>query len=261
VASGKGGVGKTTVAVNLALALAAQGRRVGLVDADLYGPDVPRMLGLRRRADTAEITLFARRGELQSRLQAVQRHGVQLASAAFLLGENQGLGLAAGLAQLLIQRLITDVVWDDPDLLVVDLPPGTADVQQSVFATRSRPVFVLVVVTPQVIAHLDARRLLGQLADGRPRAARRGPVVLGGVQNMTGQVCPSCGETTPLFPPAPAEESIWGLVPLLASVPFSTLAASDADLGRPVLVTRAVPAQVAAFETLAAEVDRLVRPG
>ena len=96
VASGKGGVGKTTVAVNLALALTAQGQRVGLVDADLYGPDVPRMMGLRRRAEAGHVTLFARPGAPDSRLQTVSQHGVQLASAALLLGENQGLGRAAG---------------------------------------------------------------------------------------------------------------------------------------------------------------------
>src|SRR5262245_61711300 len=91
VASGKGGVGKTTVAVNLALALASAGLRTGLVDADLYGPDVPRMLGLRRRQDARELTLFAGQGRAGARLQAVEQHGIQLASAAFLMGEAQGL--------------------------------------------------------------------------------------------------------------------------------------------------------------------------
>src|SRR6202161_354480 len=91
VASGKGGVGKTTVAVNLAIALSAQGQRTGLVDADLYGPDVPRMMGLRRRAEASSVTLFARPGAPDSRLQALNQHGGQLASAAFLLGENQAL--------------------------------------------------------------------------------------------------------------------------------------------------------------------------
>src|ERR1700728_3856327 len=104
IASGKGGVGKTTVAVNLALALTAQGQRVGLVDADLYGPDVPRMMGLRRRAEAGHVTLFARPGAPDSRLQTVSQHGVQLASAAFLLGENQGLGITGGIAQLLTRR-------------------------------------------------------------------------------------------------------------------------------------------------------------
>jgi ATP-binding protein involved in chromosome partitioning len=252
VASGKGGVGKTTVAVNLALALAAAGRRVGLVDADLYGPDVPRMLGLRRRADARELTLFSVRGTPQARLQAIERHGLQIASAAFLMGDRQGLGLEASLAQLLVRRLIADTEWQRPDCLVVDLPPGTADVQQFVFALRHRPVYVLVVVTPQVIAHSDVRRLLADLQ-------RRTAVTIGGVENFSGLICAHCGEVTPMFPAAPADESIWGLVDRLVSVPFSPAAAADADQGRPVMLTRAVPAQVAAFELLATEVSARMR--
>jgi len=251
VASGKGGVGKTTVAVNLALALRARGRTVGLVDADLYGPDVPRMLGLRRRRDAGGITLFAARGQRGSRLEVIERHGLQVASAAFLLGENQGLGAQAGIAELIVRRLIADAAWDDVDCLVVDLPPGTADIQQFVFGMTGRPVFVLVVVTPQVIAHQDARRLIADLA--RYRAAS-----VGGVENMSGQICPNCGEPTPLFPEAPAGESIWDLIPRLARVPFSARVASDADQGVPVMVTGAVPEQVSAYTALAGLLDERI---
>jgi ATP-binding protein involved in chromosome partitioning len=263
VASGKGGVGKSTVAVNLALALTAAGLRVGLVDADLYGPDVPRMLGLRRRQDSRQLTVFSVRGTAAARLQPVERHGLQLASAGFLMGEAQGLGVTAGIAQLLVRRLIFDTDWGStgpgsdpryPDCLVVDLPPGTADIQQFVFELRGAPVHVLLVVTPQVIAHSDVRRLLGDL---RRHAAMRSsaPMTLGGVENFSGLVCAHCGEVTPMFPPAPPDESIWGEVERIVSVPFSPLAASDADAGRPVMLTRAVPEQVAAFELLAARVQ------
>ena len=247
VASGKGGVGKTTVAVNLALALHAQGHAVGLVDADLYGPDVPRMLGLRRKRDASSIMLSAPRSRAGSRLEVVERHGIQLASAAFLLGENQGLGIQADLAQLMVRRLITDAAWEDIGYLVVDLPPGTADIQQFVLGLTSRPVFLLVVVTPQVIAHQDARRLIAYLGQHNPG------VHLGGIENMSGQICPSCGHRTELFPAAPAEESIWGLVPKLVSIPFSAAAAADADRGLPVMVSGAVPEQAAAYEALAKE--------
>jgi len=252
IASGKGGVGKTTVAVNLALALTAQGSRVGLVDADLYGPDVPRMMGLRRQAEAGYVTLFARPGAASSRLQTVSQHGVQLASAAFLLGENQGLGVTGGIAQLLVRRLLGDTEWDGLDYLVVDLPPGTADIQQFVFALSGRPLYVLVVVTPQVIAHQDARRLIAHLAPRRSAAAARTHVA--GVENMSGQVCPDCGRTTPLYPSAPDEDSIWALIPKLARIPFSYQAARDADDGLPVMVTGAVPEQVAAYQLIAGQV-------
>jgi ATP-binding protein involved in chromosome partitioning len=254
VASGKGGVGKTTVAVNLALALTAQGYRVGLVDADLYGPDVPRMMGLRRRAEAAHVTLFARPGAPGARLQTVSQHGVQLASAAFLLGENQGLGITGSIAQLLARRLLADTGWDGLDYLVMDLPPGTADIQQFVFALSGRALYVLVVATPQVIAHQDARRLIAHLKPRRAAAAARTDVA--GVENMSGQICPHCGETTPLFPPAPDEDSIWSLIPKLASIPFSYQAARDADEGRPVMVTGAVPEQVAGYRLVAEQVRK-----
>lgn len=258
VASGKGGVGKTTVAVNLAIALTAQGQRTGLVDADLYGPDVPRMMGLRRTAEASYVTLFARPGAADSQLETVTAHGVRLASAAFLLGENQGLGIHGGIAQLLVRRLISDAEWGDLDYLVIDLPPGTADIQQFVFALTGRRMCVLVVATPQVIAHQDARRLIGHL---RPRRGARGGTLSGGVdvagvENMSGQVCPGCGQTTPLFPSAPEQDSIWQLIPRLASIPFSYQAALAADEGRPVMITGSVPEQVAAYQLTATELRR-----
>jgi ATP-binding protein involved in chromosome partitioning len=255
VASGKGGVGKTTVAVNLALALTAMGLRTGLVDADLCGPDVPRMMGLRRRTEAAHVTLFARAGAAGSKLETVRQHGVQLASAAFLLGENQGLGIHGGIAQLLVRRLITDSEWGELDYLVIDLPPGTADIQQFVFALSGARMCVLVVLTPQVIAHQDVRRLIAHLQPRRGSAGN-GALDVAGVENMSGQICPCCGETTPLFPAAPDEESAWSLIPRLASIPFSYQAARDADNGQPVMVTGAVPEQVAAYQLLAAELQQ-----
>jgi ATP-binding protein involved in chromosome partitioning len=254
VASGKGGVGKTTAAVNLALALNAGGLRVGLVDADLYGPDAAHMMGLRRKADAAHVTVFGARGSAASRLEAVQRHGIQLASAAFLIGEAQGLGVQAPIAQLLVHRLIASTGWDNPDCLIVDLPPGTADIQQLVFALGNRTMLALLVVTPQLVAHRDAHRLLHELDQGRA-------VILGGIENMAGQICPACGETTPLFVPAPADETIWTRIPKLASVPFSSQAAEDADRGLPVMITRSVPEQVAAYELTARAVQAALGAG
>lgn len=253
VASGKGGVGKTTVAVNLALALRRRGMRVGLVDADLYGPDAAHMLGMRRRQAAQHITLFAARGAAGSRLEVAEHAGVQVASAAFLMGESQGLGVDAAVAQLLVRRLIADADWEDVDCLVVDLPPGSADIQQFVFALAGHRVHVLLVVTPQVVAHRDAHRLIAELG-------RHGATIAGGVENMASQLCPSCGEQTQLFVPAPEHESIWASVPLLASIPFSARSAHDADNGLPVLVTGAVPEQVRAYESLAQTIVPLLRP-
>jgi ATP-binding protein involved in chromosome partitioning len=255
VASGKGGVGKTTVAVNLALGLQARGLTVGLVDADLYGPDAAHMLGLRRRASAQAITLFSARGTASSRLEVARQHGLQVASAAFLMGESQGLGLHAAVAQLLVRRLIVDATWEDLDCLVVDLPPGSADIQQFVFALQGHRVHVVLVVTPQVVAHRDAHRLLAELD-------RHGAAIAGGVENMASITCPDCGAASQLFVPAPAQESIWARVPLLASIPFSARGAHDADNGQPVFVTRAVPEQVTAYESLAGQIAGVLRqPG
>jgi ATP-binding protein involved in chromosome partitioning len=253
VASGKGGVGKTTVAVNLALALRSRGLTIGLVDADLYGPDAAHMLGLRRRESASHLTLFAARGTAGARLEVARQHGLQIASAAFLIGESQGLGVHGEVAQLLVRRLIADAAWEDLDCMVVDLPPGSADVQQFVFALAGRAVHVLLVVTPQVVAHRDAHRLLAEME------RHRAPVA-GGVANMASLTCPDCGASTDLFVPAPPEESIWTRVPLLASIPFSARAAHDADNGLPVLVTRAVAEQVRAYESLAARIAGLLGP-
>jgi ATP-binding protein involved in chromosome partitioning len=254
VASGKGGVGKTTAAVNVALALTALGVRVGLVDADLYGPDAAHMMGLRRRASAAHVTLFAARGTRSARLQAAERHGVQIASAAFLIGEAQGLGVHAELARMLVHRLISGTSWDAVDCLVVDLPPGTADIQQLVFSLGQRATYALLVVTPQLVAHRDAHRLLHEIDRGTA-------VILGGTENMAGQVCPRCGEVTDLFPPAPPDEAVWTRIPRLASVPFSAPAAADADRGLPVMVTRAIPEQVTAYELVAGHVRDAIARG
>jgi ATP-binding protein involved in chromosome partitioning len=254
VASGKGGVGKTTAAVNIALALTALGVRVGLVDADLYGPDAAHMMGLRRREAAAHVTLSAVPGAGASRLQAAERHGVQIASAALLIGEGQGLGIQAPLAELLVHRLISSTTWEAVDCLVVDLPPGTADIQQLVFALGNRTTFALLVVTPQLVAHRDAHRLLHELERGRA-------VILGGIENMAGQICPSCGDLTALFAAAPDEDAIWTRIPKLASIPFSAAVARDADRGKPVMITRAVPEQVTAYQSVARTIRDALQTG
>jgi ATP-binding protein involved in chromosome partitioning len=251
MASGKGGVGKTTTAVNVALALTSIDVRVGLVDADLYGPDAAHMIGLRRSADASHITLFAAPGTAAARIEAVTRHGVQIASTAFLIGENQGVGLQGPLARLLVHRLISGTNWEDIDCVIVDLPPGAGDIQQSVFGLADRTIYTIVVVTPQVVAHRDAHRLLQELE-------RANVAILGGIENMAYQICQSCGDITTLFTAAPEDEAIWTRIPKLASIPFSAPAARDADRGKPVMITRAVAQQVAAYEQVACQLRALI---
>src|SRR5688572_25388670 len=146
VASGKGGVGKSTISLNLAVSLAAtHGVRTGLLDADLYGPDIAAMVGLTRRRRTKSVEVWSASTERQP---AVERFGIELMSAQFLLGEDQSLSLTKSLAMLLLGRLRDGIDWGDLDLLVLDLPPGTADLQQLV-ARHFGLDGVLMVVTPQ----------------------------------------------------------------------------------------------------------------
>jgi ATP-binding protein involved in chromosome partitioning len=128
IASGKGGVGKSTVSLNLALALAERGHRVGLLDADLYGPDIPLMIGLTRQQRLRSWDLWRASGPV--RLEPVERFGIRVMSAGFLLGEDQALAFAAPLVQVVLHQLLTGVAWGELDELLVDLPPGTADLQQ-----------------------------------------------------------------------------------------------------------------------------------
>ena len=253
VASGKGGVGKSTVSVNLAMALRDRGRRVGLIDADLHGPDIPRMLNLTRRVDSSGITLWSsshRRG--RARIEPIERLGIRVMSTQFLLGESQAFATDAGFGGMLLKRFLSDVDWGDADLLLVDLPPGTGDVLQQIAATRSIEG-AIVVVTPQDVAHLDAKKLLSLFRD-------RGVPLLGGVENMAPMRCPHCGDAIDLFPPTPPERSIWGTgVPRLASIPFDA-ALGRADLrGVPVVVSDPDSAPALAFADLSASVDAALR--
>jgi ATP-binding protein involved in chromosome partitioning len=214
IASGKGGVGKTSVAVALARQLARSGRRIGLVDADLYGPNVPRMLGFRRDAQATSVTL-ARwgRGSGTASLEAMELDGLNVASAGFLMSGSQGLAIGSAFGDMLLSRLVNDTDWGDTEALVVDLPPGTGEVQQSLLGMAGR-VAAILVVTPAEISHLDSSRALAVLHMARVP-------VLGGVENMAYLECPHCGGTTELHTPAPQERTVWAQgVPRLVRLPF-----------------------------------------
>lgn len=223
VASGKGGVGKSTLTLNLALALSARGASVGVLDADLYGPDIPLMVGLKRTERARELQLW-RLGRPIS-LPPVEVHGLQLMSVGFLLGEDQALSLPAESVELVLRQLVNETEWGELDYLLVDLPPGTADVQQQL--VRLLPLdAAIVVVGPQDVSHLDAKRVLELFEETGTR-------VLGGVENMSGLVCPHCGERVSVFGEVPEERSIWTLgVERLGSIPLDPRVANE----RPVLL-------------------------
>jgi ATP-binding protein involved in chromosome partitioning len=219
IASGKGGVGKSTVTVALAVALRETGASVGILDADLYGPNIPRILGLTRTADAPHVELTGRR-----RLRPVERDGLLVMSSQFLVGEGQPLAWDSALAGPLLVRMLRHTAWGDIDFLLVDLPPGTADVQQRVIAGGDLSGAV-VVVTPQDVAHLDAKKVVEMF--------RRAQVdVLGAVENMRGLACPHCGEYIELFPNVQAARSVWAMgVERLHSIPLDPALAAAADVG------------------------------
>ena len=182
VASGKGGVGKSTVAVNLALALALDGGRVGLLDADIYGPSQPRMLGLSGERPSS------RDGR---RLEPLRAHGVRAMSIGFLIEEEQPMVWRGPMVTQALTQLLGETEWGELDYLVVDLPPGTGDIQLTL--SQRVPVSgAVIVTTPQEIALLDARK-------GLKMFQKVAVPVLGIVENMSTHVCSHCGHTEPVF--------------------------------------------------------------
>jgi ATP-binding protein involved in chromosome partitioning len=253
VASGKGGVGKSTVAVNLALALAAAGRRVGLLDADVHGPNVPLLLGVRRRAGARGPAWMSIGGTLPAadRPRPLERYGLAMLSLALFAGEEEQLlpGDNTPFAGRLIRQLLFDADWGELDFLLLDLPPGTGEPQ----ATLARSIAldgVVLVVTPQDLALLDTTRSLRMFRDA-------GAPILGVVENMSHFVCPHCGERVDVFDRGGQE---WAVResggPLLGQVPLDLAISRAANSGRPVVVTDPEGPQAAAFRAIAAEVER-----
>jgi ATP-binding protein involved in chromosome partitioning len=241
IASGKGGVGKSTLTLNLALALSRGGAQVGVLDADLYGPDIPLMVGLKRTERANELKLW-RLGRPIS-LPPVEVHGLRLMSIGFLLGENQAVSLPGLSIEPLLRQLVTETDWGELDYLMIDLPPGTGDVQQHL-VRMLRLDAAVVVVGPQDVSHLDAKRLLELFSDGGIR-------VLGGVENMAALACPHCGETISVFGEVPESRSIWALgVRRLGSIPLDPAVAA----GAPVMVAAPDSAPARAIASIAASI-------
>jgi ATP-binding protein involved in chromosome partitioning len=250
VASGKGGVGKSTVALNLAICLASSGLSTGLLDADVYGPDLPRMLNLSRTERAAHVTL-AQHPKAVRLMEPIFVHGVQLMSVALMIADDQSLDWSSPLIGLLVRRLATEVGWKDLDTLVLDLPPGTADLQQEVLR-EFRPDGVLLVVTPQDVAHLDGKRVVEM-------CAKEGVPILGGVANMEGLRCPSCDCRIQLFPDVIDKRSVWSAgITKLASLEFDVSVAIAAEAGRPIVIDKPRSKTAAEYRRLARRVVRMV---
>jgi ATP-binding protein involved in chromosome partitioning len=220
VASGKGGVGKSTVAVNLALGFAAVGLRVGLLDADIYGPSMPRMLGISGRPGSRD-------GKV---LQPMNNYGIACMSMGFLVAEDTPMIWRGPMVMSALQQMLRDVEWGELDVMVVDMPPGTGDAQLTM--AQQVPLSGAVIVsTPQDIALLDARKGLNMF--------RKVDVpVLGIVENMSYFVCPHCGERSDIFSHGGARREAEKMgAEFLGEVPLHILIRETSDDGRPIVVS------------------------
>ncbi len=234
VASGKGGVGKSTVAVNLALALAGTGAKVGLLDADVYGPSIPLMMGIHRAPEATE----------DEKLIPIENHGVKLISVGFMLDEETPLIWRGPLVMQLIQQFLNGVQWGELDYLIIDLPPGTGDVQLTLVQTIPLTGTVIV-TTPQDIALLDARRALKMFAEVKVP-------VLGIIENMSLFVCPHCGESTEIFSHGGGEKTSERYdVPLLGKLPLDVKTREGGDCGKPIVLLEPDSEQAKTFKDIA----------
>jgi ATP-binding protein involved in chromosome partitioning len=243
VSSGKGGVGKSTVAVNIAVSLALEGKRVGLMDADIYGPDIPRMMGLDEQPEVQG-----------NRIIPLQAHGVKLMSLGFLVERDQPAIWRGPIIMKIITQFLKDVDWGQLDYLIVDLPPGTGDAQLSlVQATQVHGV--VIVTTPQDVATGDALR-------GAKMFERTGIRVLGVAENMSWFECAHCGEPSALFGSGGGQRLANELgLPLLAQIPLDQRVYEGGDAGAPIVTAAPESPPAVALRTLAGRVSGLADGG
>ncbi|MGE5140436.1 MAG: iron-sulfur cluster carrier protein ApbC [Rudaea sp.] len=234
VASGKGGVGKSTVAVNLAVALAQAGAKVGLMDADIYGPNIPIMMGVEGQRPVAT----------ENKIIPLEAFGIKLMSMGFLVSPEQAMIWRGPMLHSAIRQFLSDVDWGELDYLVIDLPPGTGDAQLTL--AQSVPLTgAIVVATPQDVALADVVR-------GVSMFQKLEVPVLGIVENMSYFLCPHCGERTDIFDHGGARQMADRLgVPFLGEIPLDTKIRLGGDTGLPVMVTEPDSALGEAFRQAA----------
>lgn len=248
VASGKGGVGKTTVTVNLALALAMSGAQVGLFDADIYGPNVPLMLGVRRTKRARGLAPIGR-ADSTPYIEPLERYGLRVMSIGLLVGEAETVMPDSMFTGLLVTRTLKDVMWGELDYLLIDLPPGTGEPQQTLVKTVQMDGAVLV-TTPQDLSLLDAGRSLGLF--------RKANVpILGVVENMSYLQCPHCGERIEVFHRSGGQWAIQEeTLELLGRIPMDIAISRGIDAGHPLIEASPDAKEAAVFKEIAKKVAK-----
>ncbi|MGB3037200.1 MAG: iron-sulfur cluster carrier protein ApbC, partial [Methyloceanibacter sp.] len=234
VASGKGGVGKSTTAVNIALGLQARGLKVGVLDADIYGPSMPRLLGIKGRPQQLA----------GDKLAPMEAYGLKVMSMGFLVDEETPMIWRGPMVMSALSQMLKDVAWGELDVLVVDMPPGTGDAQLTM-AQQVPLAGAIIVSTPQDLALIDARKGLNMF--------RKVDVpVLGIVENMSTFVCPHCGSATDIFAHGGAQSEAKRLgVPFLGEVPLTLAIRETSDAGKPVVASDPKSAAAEAYRAIA----------
>jgi ATP-binding protein involved in chromosome partitioning len=240
VASGKGGVGKSTTSANLALGLAAQGWRVGLLDADIYGPSAPRLFGLSEKPKVEN-----------GKLVPLESYGIKVMSMGFLVDEETPMVWRGPMVAQALTQLLNEVAWGELDALVVDMPPGTGDVQLTM-AQQTPIAGAVIVSTPQDLALIDARRAVAMFQKVEAP-------ILGIIENMSYFLCPHCGGRSEIFSHGGARHDAEKLgVPFLGEAPLDMKIRETSDAGRPVVGAEPDSPQAAVYLNLAAKVKTLL---